>query len=110
MSNSQAIAAVTATLQGILQHAIPAETILDLGDTLVTIQPLDKARGSNTHNQLNLFLYMVVRNAAWVTADMPRQVLPGETGFQPLPLNLYYLVVEPQQVVLGEAEAADGWV
>jgi len=90
MSNSLAIASVTATLQAILQQAIILES--DLTDTTVTIQPLDKARGNNTHNQLNLFLYMVVRNAAWVTADMPRQVLPGESGYPPLPLNLYYLM------------------
>lgn len=90
MSNSQAVAAVTATLQAILQQGLILEP--DLTDATVTIQPLDKARASNTNNQLNLFLYMVVRNAAWVTADMPRQVLPGEIGFPPLPLNLYYLM------------------
>jgi hypothetical protein len=90
MSNSLAIASVTATLQAILQQGIILES--DLTDATVTIQPLDKARGSNTNNQLNLFLYMVVRNAAFVTADMPRQVLPGESGFPPLPLNLYYLM------------------
>jgi hypothetical protein len=90
MSNSQAIAAVTATLQAILQQGVTVES--DLTDTTVTIQPLDKARASNSNNQLNLFLYMAVRNAAWVAADMPRQVLPGEIGFPPLPLNLYYLM------------------
>ena len=90
MSNSLAIATVTATLQAILQQGIVMEP--DLSDATVTIQPLDKARGSNTNNQLNLFLYMVVRNAAFVAADMPRQVLPGEIGFPPLPLNLYYLI------------------
>jgi Pvc16 N-terminal domain len=90
MSNSLAIASVTATLQAILQQGIILES--DLTDATVTIQSLDKARGSNTNNQLNLFLYMVVRNAAWVTADMPRQVLPGEIGYPPLPLNLYYLM------------------
>ena len=58
----------------------------------MTIQPLDIARGKNTHNQLNLFLYMVVRNAAWSNADMPRQVQPGEVAIPPLALNLYYLL------------------
>lgn len=90
MSNSQAIAAVTATLQSILQQGITADT--DLNDTTVTIQPLDKARGGNSANQLNLFLYMVSRSAAWVNADMPRQVQPGESAVPPLPLNLYYLI------------------
>jgi hypothetical protein len=90
MSNPQAIAAVTATLQSILQTGIVLQT--DLFDTVVTIQPLDKARASITANQLNLFLYMVVRNAAWANMDMPRQVQPGEIGRPPLPLNLYYLI------------------
>ena len=89
MSNSQAIAAVTATLQSILQAGLTVEP--DLSDATVTILPLDKARAANTNNQLNLFLYMVARNAAWVNADMPRQVQPGEIAVPPLPLNLYYL-------------------
>ncbi|HEY1426210.1 MAG TPA: DUF4255 domain-containing protein [Caulobacteraceae bacterium] len=90
MSNSQAIAAVTATLQSILQNGVVSEQ--DLNDTHVTILPLDKARAANTNNQLNLFLYLVARNPAWVNADMPRQVQPGETAVPPLPLNLYYLL------------------
>lgn len=90
MSNSLAIAAVTTTLQAILQQNVMLDP--DLIDTQVTIVPLDQARGKNTFNQLNLFLYMVVRNAAWVNADMPRQVKPGESAISPLPLNLYYIV------------------
>ena len=35
---------------------------------------------------------MVVRNAAWSNADMPRQVQPGEVAIPPLALNLYYLL------------------
>ena len=90
MSNALAIASVTATLQSILQSGVTTQS--DLSDAQVTILPLDKARGSNTSNQLNLFLYMIARNAAWVSADMPRQVQPGEMAFPPLPLTLYYLI------------------
>ena len=90
MSNALAIASVTATLQSILQTGVTTQS--DLSDAQVTILPLDKARGSNTSNQLNLFLYMIARNAAWVSADMPRQVQPGEMAFPPLPLTLYYLI------------------
>lgn len=89
MSNALAIAAVTATLKNLLQ-AITADG--DLNDASVTILPLDKARGTNTANQLNLFLYQIQRNPAWVNSDMPRQVQPGETGIPPLPLNLWYLL------------------
>lgn len=91
MSNSLAIAAVTATMQSILQQGVQAES--DLSGTSVTISPLDKARPTGASgNQLNLFLYQVVRNAAWANADMPRQNLNGEIAIPPLPLNLYYLL------------------
>jgi hypothetical protein len=91
MSNSLAIAAITATLQSILQQGVQTES--GLGYTSVTISPLDKARpNGSTGNQLNLFLYQVVRNAAWSNADMPRQNLNGEIALPPLPLNLYYLL------------------
>jgi hypothetical protein len=93
MSNTLAIAAVTATLKRILQQGVaqdPADP--DLQDATVTILPLDKARGTNTANQLNLYLYQIQRNGAWVNSDMPREVHSGETGFPPLPLNLWYLM------------------
>jgi hypothetical protein len=90
MSNALAIAAVTATLQSILQHGI--RNVPHLDDLTVTVLPLDKARGNNANNQLNLFLYQITRNAAYANSDMPRQVQPGETGVPPLPLNFYYLL------------------
>ena len=93
MSNALAIAAVTATLRQILLKGIAQDlNDPDLNDATVTILPLDKARGNNTNNQLNLFLYQIQRNAAWVNSDMPRQVGSGEMGFPPLPLNLWYLL------------------
>jgi Pvc16 N-terminal domain len=90
MSNSNAIAAVTATLQAILGTEIAADP--DLNDTTVTALPLDKARGTTTTNQLNLFLYQVLPNAAWRNMDMPKSVRPGETGMSPLALDLHYLI------------------
>lgn len=90
MSNSLAIAAVTATLQSILQRTVVTEA--DLADTKVTILPLDKARVGLTVNQLNLFLYQISRDAAFSNFDMPRLTNPGEIGYPPLPLNLYYLI------------------
>jgi hypothetical protein len=90
MSNSLAIAAVTTTLQSILFKGVTTEA--DLNDTTVTTLPLDRARGNNSNNQLNLFLYQIARNAAWANRPMPGQVQSGETGIPPLPLNLYYLL------------------
>ncbi len=90
MSNALAIAAVTATLQAILLNGVASDP--DLNDTTVTTLPLDKARGNNNANQLNMFLYQVLPNAAWRNMDVPRQVKPGETGMPPLALNLHYLM------------------
>jgi Pvc16 N-terminal domain len=91
MSNSEAIAAVTATLQAILLNEVPLGTS-DFSDLSVSILPLDKARATNTNNQLNLFLYMVVRNAAFANNDMPGRGRQGDIAIPPLPLNLYYLL------------------
>jgi len=81
---------VTATLQSILFQTLTAEP--DLADTVVTILPPDKARGALNSNQLNLFLYQILPNAAWSNWNIPNQVKPGESGVPPLALNLYYLV------------------
>lgn len=81
------------TLQSILQTGVlndPDDT--DLTDTTVTILPPDKARGNNNANQLNLFLYQILPNAAWRNMNIPSQVAPGETGTPPLALTLHYLL------------------
>jgi hypothetical protein len=91
MSNSLAIAAVTATLRRLLFEWVSDDP--DLADTDVTTQPPGEARDpNNSANQINLFLYQTVPNAAWRNMDMPRQVKPGETGQPPLALNLYYFL------------------
>ena len=87
MSNALAIAAVTATLEAILGLGVHADG--DLSDTAFTALPPDKARGALTTNQLNLFLYQVLPNAAWRNMN---PVKPGETGISPQALSLYYLL------------------
>lgn len=86
MSNSLAIAAVTATLRKLLDDGIR----LELPGSTVTTQPPDKA--NTAINLVNVFLYQTMINAAWRNVDMPRQVKPGEAGQPPLALNLYYLL------------------
>lgn len=84
MSNSLAIAAVTATLRKLLE-----DSVSDMNGAVASTQPPDKV---TTTNLINLFLYQTAVNAAWSNRDMPRQVKPGETGHPPLALNLYYLL------------------
>lgn len=90
MSAFSAIAAVTATLRNLLENAAHEDP--ELLDTTVTTQALGLARGSNTNNQLNLFLYNTTLNTAFGNAPMPRQVRNGEQGPPPLALNLKYLI------------------
>ncbi|GAC1529753.1 MAG: DUF4255 domain-containing protein [Vulcanimicrobiaceae bacterium] len=91
MSNALAIAAVTATLRNLLTQGVTREP--DLADTVVTTHVPDAARtGGTTANQINLFLYQAVPNAAWRNADPPGATRPSETGFPPLALDLYYLL------------------
>ncbi|MDF0668208.1 MAG: DUF4255 domain-containing protein [Nitrospira sp.] len=85
MSNSLAIASVTATLRRLLEKG---------GVEHVTVRTLDKApEGINADKQrINLFLYQALPDAAFRNMEMPGRVKSGETGHPPLPLTLYYLL------------------
>src|SRR5256885_15296884 len=87
MSTPAAIEAVSIALRNLITNGVP-----DLPHQIVTTKPLDEARDTDKRDQINLFLYQTVPNAAWRNQDMPRQIQPGETGHPPLALNLYYLV------------------
>ena len=89
MSNSLAIAAVTATLRKLIDDQMRREPAPQ--DTSVTTQPPDKVPAA-PGNLINLFLYQTSLNGAWRNADMPRQVRSGETGQTPLALNLHYIL------------------
>jgi hypothetical protein len=89
MSNALAIAAVTATLRNLLQNV---DQGTGLGGATVTTRPPDEARDNTNPNQINLFLYQVLPNAAWRNMDIPQRVRSGETSTPPLALNLYYML------------------
>jgi hypothetical protein len=91
MSNSLAIAAVTATLRSLLETEIAHEG----GGLRVTTLPPDKAHTfgqSDGDGRVNLFLYHTQINPAWRNMDPPRQIKPNESGHPSLPLDLYYLL------------------
>jgi hypothetical protein len=93
MSNSSAIAAVTATLHAILSNAFSIDPNPALAGTQITFLPLDQARKSGFKtNQVNLYLYQVLPNAAWRNMNIPTTAKSGETGMTPLALDLHYLV------------------
>ncbi|MEM6398646.1 MAG: Pvc16 family protein [Cyanobacteria bacterium P01_D01_bin.116] len=89
MSNSLAIATVTATMRNLLMQVTSDPELVDTG---VTTQPLDRAYSNNGANQLNLFLYQTMPNAAWRNQEIPQRTKPGETGQPPLALDLFYLI------------------
>ena len=71
MSNSLAIAAVTATIRNLLTVGIATDS--ELNDTTITMQPLDRARpAGGSDNQLNIFLYQTLPNAALAQPRSPR--------------------------------------
>ncbi|MEM8640231.1 MAG: DUF4255 domain-containing protein [Cyanobacteria bacterium P01_G01_bin.54] len=88
MSNSLAIAAVTATLQNILFSGLREE----LGSGNITTLPLDRARGNSDSNQINLFLYHAIPNPAWKNRPKRTQVKRGMSEEPPLGLDLYYTI------------------
>ena len=91
MSQPSAIAAVAATLRNLLTSGVTPDP--DLNDTTVTTQPPDRARApGNNANQLNIFLYQALPNAAWRNMDMPGRANPGEIAMPPLALTLHFLI------------------
>ena len=96
MSNTLAIAAVTATLRDLLALAaqpFPGEPSPDpLSDLTVTTRPPDKARTDELANQLNLFLYQTQPNAAFRNHPTPGRYRPGEDAPAPLALTLHDLL------------------
>lgn len=92
MSNALAIAAVTTMLDYVITQSL-VDRRLAASLESVTAKPLDKAReGGEGTNQINIFLYQTLPNAAWRNQDIPSRVKPGETGRAPLALTLSYLV------------------
>lgn len=91
MSNALAIAAVTTMLDYLITQSLARSGAVSLES--VTTKPPDKARDSgDSTNQINIFLYQTLPNAAWRNQDIPSRVKPGETGRPPLALTLSYLV------------------
>lgn len=83
MSNSLAIAAVTAALR--------ARVFNRLGGPQVTIVPPDRAAEAVNGDHVNLFLYRADMHPSFRNADPPGSP-PGESPKPPLPLILHYLL------------------
>lgn len=111
MSNYLAIAAVTATLQDILQNAALAA----VPGTDVTIKrPEAINTGGQEKAAINLYLYQISPDPSWINADLPTRNGNGVLVRRPqVALNLDYLisfhgselVLEPQRLLGGVISA-----
>lgn len=93
MTDFNAIAAVTTTLQYILQGTHASEGIShDVTGANVTVVPPDVA-GQTAADGLNVFLYHVSPNPGYRNQDLPARNSNGDLITKPrLALNLYYLL------------------
>lgn len=117
MSNTHAIAAVTATLRYVLSEAIGHEPDPVPNRTVTTLRPAQLADLTGTDGPargLNVFCYQVTPNHAWNLHDLPTRGPSGSLTKRPLAaLDLHYLVtaygseeaLEPQRL-LAQAELA----
>ena len=92
MSNSLAVAAVTATLSRMLLKAVQS----DIGEaTVTTVEPSSVSGiGSDSVGpRVNLFLYQVTPNLAWRNADLPMRSSDGQLMQRPrAAIDLHYLI------------------
>lgn len=96
MSNALAIAAVTATIRGLLQNSLNSDpgTAPFGGSVSVSALAPDRiAIGENEVVQLNLFLYHLTPNPGWRNAAFPSHDSGGQRLTNPpLALDLHYLL------------------
>src|SRR5215210_6594531 len=92
MSNSLAIATVTATLSSILTD--PVGKAVPDAEALVTMVRPDDSTNGTPDTGANIYLYQVAPNAAWRNADLPTRRPEGRQLAQRprVALDLHYLV------------------
>jgi hypothetical protein len=96
MSNSLAIAAVSAVLRDLLNQALIDQGVsATLGNPVtVTAQPPDRITvGETEQPQLNVFLYHIASNPGWSNSALPSRDRDGSRITNaPLALDLFYLL------------------
>lgn len=88
MSNSNALATVTATLYDLLFQKLSAVD----PEAKVTTKPPSVARDGVSSGQINIFLYSTQHNSAFSNFPMPGEARNGEKAYPPLSLILRYLI------------------
>ena len=89
MSNFLSIATVSTTLRRLLQDAVQQDVT---GATATTLRP-DAPAGQLPNPGVNLFMYQVTPNSAWINADLPTRSSSGALIQRPvIALDLHYLL------------------
>jgi hypothetical protein len=88
------LAAVTAVLRDLLANGLIDHSIGDaVGDVTVSTTAPDSIDLPVAQSRLNLFLYLVTRNAGWANTGLPGRDQAGVLiGAPPLALNLHYVL------------------
>ncbi|MEO7361004.1 MAG: DUF4255 domain-containing protein [Gemmatimonadaceae bacterium] len=102
MSNSQIIAATTATIRVLLLNGIPARDAA-MAQVDVSTNAPDKVVTNIERPTINLFLFQVVPNAAFRNRDAVHARL-GESTLPPLALNLHYMLTAYGPVDVDEGD------
>lgn len=106
MSNTLAVATVTATLRRVVLGSLGVDVP---GATVTTLRP--DASGVPSLG-VNIYLYQATRNNHWMNEDLPTRTSTGDVVIRPrVPLDLHYLFtfygnegqLEPQQVLASVA-------
>ncbi len=89
MADYTMIAAVTQTLQALVQDAVRSVP----GATVRTARPDRLLSHEQTSGTVNIFLYQIVPNAQWRNSDLPTRNAEGILIQRPrVALDLYYLI------------------
>ena len=93
MSDDQAIAGVSATLQNLLEDRMELPVGVSSLQVTVSTPRSEQDNGQGVEEpRVNLFLYHVTENAALKNQEMPGFGHPGAYGHPPLSLDLHYLL------------------
>ncbi|MER6161662.1 DUF4255 domain-containing protein [Streptomyces sp. NPDC001868] len=95
MSNSLAIAASTSTLRYVLDTALGSSLPGSVGGAQVTTLRPDRIGADDLARVpgINVFLYLVTRNAAWHARSLPHRGTDGAPSQRPVTaLDLHYLI------------------
>jgi hypothetical protein len=87
MATEKALQLVTLTVADLLRDRMQRRDV-----AFTFSRPLSPDPTAAAAARLNLYLYQITENPAFRNEEEPPQAIPGQYGFPPLALSLYYLI------------------